>query len=180
MNPETTVRRVDRSELARRATEALERVACAAGRQLDRHAGGYGLSDAKLEVLDVLCCRQDRRACLHALGDELGVTRPNVTKLVDGLERAGLVERLPHPSDRRMVQAHVTEQGMAVAADALPGAQRADGAPVGRARRRELELLVALLDAVAERTAERASRVRTGDAGVAEARAAQRLRPIAT
>ena len=153
MNPETTVRRVDRSELARRATEALERVACAAGRQLDRHAGGYGLSDAKLEVLDVLCCRQDRRACLHALGDELGVTRPNVTKLVDGLERTGLVERLPHPSDRRMVQAHVTDQGLAVAADALPGRNELMEHLWDALDERELELLVALLDAVAERTA---------------------------
>jgi DNA-binding MarR family transcriptional regulator len=155
MNPETTVRRVDRSELARLATEALERVACVAGRQLDRHAGGYGLSDAKLEVLDVLCCRQDRRACLHALGDELGVTRPNVTKLVDGLERTGLVERLPHPSDRRMVQAHVTDQGMAVAADALPGRNELMEQLWDALDERELELLLALLDAVVERTAER-------------------------
>ena len=59
----------------------------------------------------MLCCRDERRACLHALGDELGVTRPNVTKLVDGLERGGLVERLPHPSDGRMVQAHLTAAG---------------------------------------------------------------------
>ena len=122
MNPETIDAPADRADLAQRATEALERVACAAGRELDRHAGGYGLSDAKLEVLEVLCCRtSDRRACLHALGDELGVTRPNVTKLVDGLERGGLVERLPHPSDGRMVQAHVTRRAWTMAAEALPG-----------------------------------------------------------
>ena len=59
----------------------------------------------------MLCCQAERRACLHALGDELGVTRPNVTKLVDGLERGGLVERLPHPSDGRMVHAHLTARG---------------------------------------------------------------------
>jgi DNA-binding MarR family transcriptional regulator len=121
MNPETTEDRPGRSELARRASAALDELACSAERRLDRHAGSYGLSDAKLEVLGVLCCRSERRACLHALGDELGVTRPNVTKLVDGLERGGLVERLPHPSDRRMVQAHVTPQGVEVAEEALPG-----------------------------------------------------------
>jgi len=49
------------------------------------------------------------------------VTRPNVTKLVDGLERGGLVERLPHPSDGRMVQAHVTPEGAELAEEALPG-----------------------------------------------------------
>ena len=121
MNPETTDQRPGRSELARRASEALDRLACAAERRLDRHAGAYGLSDAKLEVLEVLCCRDDRSACLHALGDELQVTRPNVTKLIDGLERGGLVERVPHPRDRRMVRAQVTRQGAAVAEEALPG-----------------------------------------------------------
>ncbi len=148
MNPETTAA-VSRAELARRASEALDRVAGAADRRLERHAGGFGLSDAKLEVLEVLSCCDDRRACLHALGDELGVTRPNVTKLVDGLERGGLVERLPHPSDRRMVQAHVTRQGLRVAEEALPGR--------GEVMQRlwdcldddELAQLVALLQAVA-------------------------------
>ena len=114
MNPETTdaAHRPRRARPAGRPRRSSAWRAPRAG-ELDRHAGGYGLSDAKLEVLEVLCCRDERRACLHALGDELGVTRPNVTKLVDGLERGGLVERLPHPSDGRMVQAHVTPQGVA-------------------------------------------------------------------
>lgn len=121
MNRSTTDNEPVRAELARRATEALERSACAAARELDRHASGFGLSDAKLEVIETLCCRSGRRACLHTLGDDLGVTRPNVTKLVDGLERGGLVERLPHPTDGRMVHAHLTDDGLALAESALPG-----------------------------------------------------------
>lgn len=122
MNRETTPERApERRELARATTLALEAVAAAADRALDRHAAGYGLSDAKLEVLEVLDCCDERRACLYAVGDRLGVTRPNVTKLVDGLERTGLVERLPHPRDRRMVQAHLTDAGADVADRALPG-----------------------------------------------------------
>ena len=151
MNPETTAVTVTRAELARRASEALDRVACAADRRLERHAGGYGLSDAKLEVLEVLSCCSDRRACLHALGDELGVTRPNVTKLVDGLERGGLVERLPHPSDRRMVQAHVTRQGLQVAEEALPGRGELMERLWDVLDDDELARLVALLQTVAER-----------------------------
>ena len=152
MNPETIDAAIGRADLAQRATEALERLACAAGRERDRHAGGYGLSDAKLEVLEVLSCCDDRRACLHALGDELGVTRPNVTKLVDGLERGGLVERLPHPSDRRMVQAHVTAEGLRVAQRALPGRGEVlerlwDGLDDD-----ELAQVAALLQAVADRS----------------------------
>jgi DNA-binding MarR family transcriptional regulator len=153
MNRETTDVECARSDLARRATEALERLACSAGRELDRHAGGFGLSDAKLEVLEVLCCRDERRACLHALGDELGVTRPNVTKLVDGLERGGLVERLPHPSDGRMVHAHVTPQGLELADEALPGRHDLMQRLWDALDDQQLEQLVGLLGQVAERTA---------------------------
>ncbi len=154
MNPATTAAS-SRAELARRASAALDRVACAAERRLDRHAGGFGLSDAKLEVLEVLCCCDDRRACLHALGDELGVTRPNVTKLVDGLERGGLVERLPHPTDRRMVQAHLTRQGLRVAEEALPGRGEVLERLWDRLDDDELAQLVALLQAVADRSSVR-------------------------
>ncbi|WP_217914606.1 MarR family winged helix-turn-helix transcriptional regulator [Miltoncostaea marina] len=141
----------DRARLARRAIEALERVACATGRELDRHAAGYGVSDAKLEVLEVLLCARGGRACLHDLGDELGVTRPNVTKLVDGLERSGLVERRPHPSDGRMVQAHVTPAGAELADEALPGRERVMRDVWDGLDDDELARLIGLLEAVAER-----------------------------
>jgi DNA-binding MarR family transcriptional regulator len=152
MNPETTAA-TSRAELARRASEALDRVACVVERRLERHAGGFGLSDAKLEVLEVLSCCDDRRACLHALGDELGVNRPNVTKLVDGLERGGLVERIPHPTDRRMVQAHVTSAGMEVARRALPGRDEVIERLWEGLDDDELVQLAALLHAAAARAA---------------------------
>lgn len=153
MNRETIGGDPGRAELARRATEALERVACAASRELDRHASGYGLSDAKLEVLEALCCRSGRRACLHALGEELGVTRPNVTKLVDGLERGGLVERLPHPTDGRMVQAHLTDEGRELAETALPGREDLIRRLWDALDDDELARLVDLLGAVTARAA---------------------------
>ncbi|MGD9696368.1 MAG: MarR family winged helix-turn-helix transcriptional regulator [Thermoleophilia bacterium] len=149
MNRSTTDR--DRSELARRATDALDRICGAADRELDRHAGGYGISDAKLAVLEVLCDREERCACLHALGSELRVTRPNVTKLVDGLERGGLVERIPHPGDRRMVQAQVTPEGLALAERAVPGRRELLSRIWDALDDDELARLVALLDAAADR-----------------------------
>lgn len=142
-----------RAQLARRATEALERLSCEASRERDRHAADYGLSDAKLEVLGALSCRANRRACLHALGDELGVTRPNVTKLVDGLERGGLVERLPHPTDGRMVQAHLTDDGRALAEAALPGREDLIRGLWDALDDAELAQLVELLTAAIERAA---------------------------
>ena len=110
-----------RTSHARAAAEAVLSLAGTVDRSLDRHAGEFGISDAKLEVLELLSCCAGRRACLHTLGDRLSVTRPNITKLIDGLERAGLVRRLPHPEDRRRVQAELTPDGATLAARALPG-----------------------------------------------------------
>ncbi|MCB9010277.1 MAG: MarR family transcriptional regulator [Actinobacteria bacterium] len=109
-----------RASLARIAAEAILTIATTVERSLDRHAAEYGITDAKLEVLEILSCCSGRRACLFTLGDRMGVTRPNVTKLIDGLERQGLVKRQPHPDDRRMVHAQLTEAGAEIAARALP------------------------------------------------------------
>ncbi len=110
-----------RDQPAHEATRALLAAADRAARERERHAAEYGLSDAKLALLAVLDCCSDGQACLYALGDQLGVTRPNVTKLVDGLERGGLVERRPHPADGRMVQAYLTPEGTTLVREALPG-----------------------------------------------------------
>lgn len=151
MNRSTTVPSPDRQALARSACEALAAVAGAVARRRERHAAEFGLSDAKLGVLEALARCESRRACLYALGDTLRVTRPNVTKLVDGLERSGLVERLPHPRDGRMVQAHLTREGAAVAARALPGRRASGDGLWDGLSDEELARLAALLRAAAER-----------------------------
>jgi DNA-binding MarR family transcriptional regulator len=145
MNRETTAPPRERATLALEAVAALEAAAASVERALDRHAGGFGLSDAKLEVLDVLVRCGDRRTCLCDLGQHLRVTRPNVTKLVDGLERGGLVERLPHPQDGRMVQAHLTADGAGVAARALPGRRERIERVWDELDDEELRTLIALL-----------------------------------
>jgi DNA-binding MarR family transcriptional regulator len=45
------------------------------------------------------------------LAAAVGVSRPTLTSLVDGLEQAGLVKRAPVPSDRRGIQLELTEAG---------------------------------------------------------------------
>ena len=47
---------------------------------------------------------------------DLGLTSSASTALVDRLERQGVAERYPHPSDRRRVLVRLTDQGEAVLA----------------------------------------------------------------
>jgi MarR family transcriptional regulator, transcriptional regulator for hemolysin len=68
-----------------------------------------GISAARLQALAVLAERGP--LTMGALSRRLGTTAHNVTKLVDGLEAEGLVERRDDASDRRAVSLHVTEAG---------------------------------------------------------------------
>ena len=45
------------------------------------------------------------------LADRVGVSRPTLTSLVDGLAQAGLLLRAPVPNDRRGIQLETTEAG---------------------------------------------------------------------
>jgi DNA-binding MarR family transcriptional regulator len=46
------------------------------------------------------------------LAKRVGVSRPTLTSLVDGLEHGGLLRRTPVPSDRRGIQLVPTEAGL--------------------------------------------------------------------
>jgi DNA-binding MarR family transcriptional regulator len=58
---------------------------------------------------------------LRALADRLAADPPYVTLMVDDLEKRGLVQRLPHPEDRRAKLVQLTAAGRAAAerADAI-------------------------------------------------------------
>ena len=55
-----------------------------------------------------------------ALGDALLIRRSNMTKLVDALERRGLVRRLPSDLDRRSVELSLTPAGTATVDKIMP------------------------------------------------------------
>lgn len=53
-----------------------------------------------------------------------GSTRQSANEMVAGLEAHGLVERSPHPTDRRAHQVHVTEAGREMFRKARPAVRR--------------------------------------------------------
>jgi DNA-binding MarR family transcriptional regulator len=77
-----------------------------------------GLSFGKIRALRRIARRPMPMSELASL---LTVDPPNLTPVVDDLERAGLVERQPHPTDRRVKLVVATAQGAALAqtADAI-------------------------------------------------------------
>jgi DNA-binding MarR family transcriptional regulator len=69
-----------------------------------------GIGYAWMRALGALHCAAEP-IIMSELGEELGVTSRNVTKLVDELETEGLVRRVPHPSDRRAIVIELTAGG---------------------------------------------------------------------
>jgi DNA-binding MarR family transcriptional regulator len=69
-----------------------------------------GLTYARMRLLGTLHCNGPQ--IMSSISDELGVTKRNVTALVDALEEEGLVRRRPHPTDRRATVIELTEQGL--------------------------------------------------------------------
>ena len=85
-----------------------------ARRQLDAQLiADHGLTGADYDVLLHLAWAPDRRLRRVDLADEVLLTASGVTRLLDGLEREGLVERSSCDTDRRVVYAVLTESGLA-------------------------------------------------------------------
>lgn len=70
-----------------------------------------GLSLAWYDVLLELNAAPDRQLSMSELGARAVLSRTRVSRVVDELERAGLVERTGHPSDRRSTYAALTSLG---------------------------------------------------------------------
>jgi DNA-binding MarR family transcriptional regulator len=68
-----------------------------------------GRNPTQVHLLHILHCQGAQK--MHDLGQHLGVTPRNVTKLVDALEKEGLVSREEVPGDRRAVLVQLSETG---------------------------------------------------------------------
>jgi DNA-binding MarR family transcriptional regulator len=79
-------------------------------------AHGLGLSD--VEALGRLAAAPERRLRISDLAAQCGLSLSRVSRIVDVLERRGLVRRRPSPSDARAVDAHLTDAGLALAREA--------------------------------------------------------------
>jgi DNA-binding MarR family transcriptional regulator len=70
----------------------------------------FGLTGSTFTVLLILDAAPGPLAP-HELGERLLVTRGTVTGLLDTLQKLGLVNRVPHPVDRRMLLIELTDAG---------------------------------------------------------------------
>jgi DNA-binding MarR family transcriptional regulator len=77
-----------------------------------------GLTFARFEALRLLAFTRKGELPMGKIGDRLMVHPTSVTNSIDRLEADGLVERRPHPTDRRTTLAAITAPGRRLVAEA--------------------------------------------------------------
>jgi DNA-binding MarR family transcriptional regulator len=85
------------------------------GQELER---AHGLSLSDYSVLAALVRNPEGRMRMSELADHASISRPGMTRLIERLEREGLVDRDRNEADSRQVYATITERGLEVLAEA--------------------------------------------------------------
>jgi DNA-binding MarR family transcriptional regulator len=92
----------------------------AAGRQIEAMDLPVSMTGARFTLLLILYFARSSLLAQNEISRELSVSRTNITNLIDGLERDGLVARVPNPADRRVSYAQLTPAGEKLCVQLLP------------------------------------------------------------
>ncbi len=85
---------------------------------------GFKVTASQGMVLNFL--HDKDRITSKELGERTQLDSATMTGILDRLEKAGLIERLPHPSDRRAIIVGLTEGGRSVANETYQEIERAN------------------------------------------------------
>ena len=77
----------------------------------------HGISATQYNVLRILRGSYAEGLCRNALRDRMLTRMPDMTRLLDRMEEAGLVVRVREGEDRRMVMTRITAKGRALLDD---------------------------------------------------------------
>ncbi|TFY96413.1 MarR family winged helix-turn-helix transcriptional regulator [Ramlibacter rhizophilus] len=106
----------------------------------------YGLRPVDFSVLSLI--RHNPGITSRQLCASLGILPPNLVGLVNNLEKRELIQRQPHPRDRRAVGLHLTPAGAALTEAAEKTAAELESDAAGRLSPAELKTLIRLLKKV--------------------------------
>lgn len=108
------------------AVFALRAAAAHVERSLTRVLEPFGVTAAQFELLLVVERLAESGAGCSELGRHLAAPGPDVTRMLDRLDAAGLVSRSRDAQDRRVVHAVVTEKGRDLIVQAGPSVTEAE------------------------------------------------------
>lgn len=116
----------------------------------DRMLRPYRLSTAQYNVLRILRGAEPDALGRNEIRDRMLTRQPDMTRLLDRMEAAGLVARERGAADRRLVSTRLTEKGRRLLTELDPIVTREQKRRLSRLAPDELRTLIALLTRVRE------------------------------
>jgi len=104
------------SSLEQDAYLSLLRTADALARGAEEVIKPFGLSGTQYNILRILRGAGAQGLCCHEAGERMLTHDPDITRLLDRLERRGLIVRARASSDRRVITAQITPEGLRILA----------------------------------------------------------------
>lgn len=138
--------------LEQEAHLTLIRTATLLGDHFDRLLKPAGITAAQYNVLRILRGAERDGLCRNELRDRLLTRMPDVTRLLDRMETAGLVSRTRENADRRLVRTRITDEGRQVLDELEQSVAEEHARRFGHLDQDQLQALIALLNQVREST----------------------------
>ena len=130
------------------AVLGLLRTADAIKRSLAHVIEPHGITPQQYNVLRILRGAAPEGLPTLTIGERMVEQTPGVTRLIDRLERKGLVARIPCPKDRRRVFCQITPKGLDLLEELDEPVNRWDSQTVSILPPSEVDSLIKLLDRV--------------------------------
>ena len=114
MAPKTTAKKARKpsSTLEQEAYLSLLRTSDVLARGAEEVIKPFGLSGTQYNILRILRGAGAQGLCCHEAGERMLTHDPDITRLLDRLERRGLIVRARASSDRRVITAQITPEGL--------------------------------------------------------------------
>ncbi len=111
----------------------------------------FGITAAQYNVLRILKGSEAEGLCRNAVRDRMLTRMPDMTRMLDRMEDAGLVERVRDSEDRRHVTTHITAAGKKVLKDLEGVVAERQKKLLGHMTEKELKALTELLTKARDR-----------------------------
>jgi DNA-binding MarR family transcriptional regulator len=111
----------------------------------DELFAAHDLTPQQYNVLRLLRGEHPETVATLALASRLVSRAPDITRMLDHLERRGLIERQRLPENRRVVRVGITPAGLALLKQLDKPVRAMHARQLGHLNRKQLEALVALM-----------------------------------
>lgn len=134
------------STLEQEAFLSVLRAADALARGAEEVVKPFGLSGTQYNILRILRGAGPNGLCCHETAERMLTHDPDITRLLDRLERRSLVVRARAASDRRVITAQITPEGLRILAKLDKPIEECHQRQLGHLGARRLAQLIDLLN----------------------------------